>query len=183
MTVWDEYFARYRDLPDWSPEVDDDQYEDKRTAMEESLVADFSVHYPPSSLEDVAWFRNALEHEQRKFFAAFVFQKPRTVPEVLYEAMIRAAVYERDPSKNRAFVDPCVATFGLPRVSETLLEWFENGSDQEKASAVQAMYHVEALASSPLNQRSFGVIAARDLYRDFRRRICCFRWACLQSAM
>lgn len=143
MTVWDKYLARYRDLPVWFPEVDDhDQYEDQRKAMEESLVADFTAHYPPSSLEDVAWFRNALEHEQRKFFAAFVVQEPRKVPEVLYEPMVRAAVYERDPSKNRAFVVPCVASFGLLRVSETLLEWFENGSDLEKAGAVQAMYHV-----------------------------------------
>ena len=45
---------------------------------------------------------------------------------------MRAAVYERDPSKNRAFVQPCVATFGLRRVNETLLQWFENGSDLEK---------------------------------------------------
>jgi hypothetical protein len=143
MTGWDEYFARYRDLPVWSPEVDDDdQREEQRTAMEESLVADFSVHYPPSSVEDIAWFRNALQHEQRKFFVAFVHREPRKVPEALYETMIRAAVYERDPSKNRAFVDPCVRTFGLRRVSETLLEQFENGSDQEKAGAVQAMYHV-----------------------------------------
>jgi hypothetical protein len=65
--------------------------------------------------------------------------------------MIRAAVYERDPSKNRVFVEPCVATFGLRRVNETLLGRFENGSDQEKAGAVQAMYHV-------------GLIGVRDSY-------------------
>src|SRR5260370_38353646 len=65
--------------------------------------------------------------------------------------MIRGAVYERDPSKNRAFVEPCVATFGLRRVSETLFERFENGSDQEKAGVVQAMYHA-------------GLIAVRDSY-------------------
>jgi hypothetical protein len=143
MTVWDEYFSRYRDLPVWSPEVDDDnQYEEQRTAMEESLVADFSAHYPPSSQEDVTWFRNALEDEQRKFFVAFVLEEPRKVLETLYEPMMRAAIYERDPSKNRAFVLPCVATFGLCRVSGTLLEWFATGSDLEKAGAVQAMYHV-----------------------------------------
>ena len=146
MTVWDEYFARYRDLPAWSTED-----EDQLAAMEESLVTDFSAHHPPSSQEDVAWFRNALEDEKRKFFAAFVLQEPRKVPEVLFEPMMRAAVYERDPSKNRAFIEPCVATFGLRRVSETLLQWFENGSDLEKAGTVQAMYHV-------------GLIGVRDSY-------------------
>jgi hypothetical protein len=152
MTVWDEYFARYRNLPVWSPAVDDDdQWEDQRAAMEETLVADFSAHYPLSPEEDISWFRNALEDEQRKFFVAFVLKEPHKVPEALYESMMRAAVYERDPSKNRAFVEPCVRTFGLRRVSETLLEWFENGSDQEKAGAVQAMYHV-------------GLIGVRDSY-------------------
>jgi len=80
-----------------------------------------------------------------------VLKEPHKVPEALYESMMRAAVYERDPSKKRAFVEPCVRTFGLRRVSETLLEWFENGSDQEKAGAVQAMYHV-------------GLIGVRDSY-------------------
>jgi hypothetical protein len=140
MTVWDGYFSRFRDLPVWSPEVDDDQFEDQSQAMEASLVADFSPHCPPSSPEDVGWFRDALADEQRKFFAAFVLQEPREVPEALYEPMIRASVYERNPSRNKAFVEPCVAAFGLRRVNETLLEWFENGSDLEKAGAVQAMY-------------------------------------------
>jgi hypothetical protein len=140
MTVWDVYLSRFRDLPVWSPEVhDNDQFEDQCQAMEESLIADFSRHCPPSSPEDVSWFRNALGDEQRKFFAAFVLQEPREVPEALYEPMIRASVYERNPSKNKAFVEPCVATFGLRRVNETLLEWFEDGSDLEKAAAVQAM--------------------------------------------
>src|SRR5258705_4798844 len=46
--------------------------------------------------------------------------------------MMRAAAYERHPSKNRAFVPPCVATFALRRVNESLLQRFENGSDLEK---------------------------------------------------
>lgn len=146
MTVWGEYLARYRNLPVWSPEVDD-EFEERRTAMEESLVTDFSAHCPPSSEEDITWFKNALAHEQLKFFAAFALHPPREVPEALYEPMLRAAVRERDPSKNRAFVNPCIETFGRKRVNETLLEWFENGSDPDKAGAVQALYHVGLLST------------------------------------
>src|SRR6201984_1038718 len=75
---------------------------DKLASREESLAADVSVYCPPSSQDDITWFKNALEHEERKFFVAFVLKEPRTVPEILYEPMMRAAVYERDPSKNRA---------------------------------------------------------------------------------
>ena len=138
MTPWDDYFARYRDLQVRSSELDGD--EDYWTAMEERLVADFSVHYPPSSQEDVAWFLNALDDDRRKYFVAYVLRELRKVPEVLYEPMMRAAVGERDPSKDRVFVEPCMATFGLRRVNETLLAWFENMPDQKKAGAVQAMY-------------------------------------------
>jgi hypothetical protein len=115
--------------------------------MKESLATDFSAYYPPSSQDDITWFKNALEHQERKFFVAFVVKEPRTVPEILYEPMMRAAVYKRDPSKNRAFVQPCVAAFGLRRVNESLLQWFENGSDLEKAGAVQALYHLGLLGA------------------------------------
>jgi hypothetical protein len=145
MTVWDEYLARYRNLPVWSPEADD-EFEERRAVVEESLVSDFSAHCPPSSQEDITWFKNALVHEQSKFFAAFALRPPREVPEALYEPMLRAAVHERDPSKNLAFVSPCNETFGRKRVNETLLEWFENGSDPDKAGAVQALYHVGLLS-------------------------------------
>src|SRR5215469_12297255 len=138
MTPWDEYFARYRDLEIRSSELDGD--ENYFTAMEERLIADFGVHYPPSSQEDVAWFLNALDDDRRKYFVAFVLREPRKVPEVLYEPMMRAAVRERDPSNDRVFVEPCMSTFGPRRVNETLLAWFESMSDREKAGAVQAMY-------------------------------------------
>jgi hypothetical protein len=142
MTIWDEYLARYRNLPVWSPEVDGDEFEERLEAMEANLVADFSTHCPPSSQEDIDWFKTALAHEQSKFFCAFVLHPPREVPEALYEPMLRAAVYERNPSANKAFVIPCTETFGRKHVNETLLGWFENGSDLEKAGAVNALYHV-----------------------------------------
>lgn len=69
-----------------------DEFEERRTSMEESLVNDFSTHCPPSSQEDITWFKNALAREQLKFFAAFVFRAPREVPEALYEPMLHAAV-------------------------------------------------------------------------------------------
>jgi hypothetical protein len=98
MIAWNEYFARYRALPVWSPEFDeqqDQEYEDKLASTEEGLVADFSAYSPPSSQNDITWFKNALEHEERKFFVAFVLKEPRTVPEILYEPMMRAAAYEK----------------------------------------------------------------------------------------
>jgi hypothetical protein len=78
---------------------------------------------PPQ--DDITWFKNALEHEERKFFVAFVLKEPRTVPEILYEPM---------------FVQRHGSCWG--RARKRPRAWFENGSDREKAGAVQALYHV-----------------------------------------
>jgi hypothetical protein len=146
MADWDSYCTRYLDLKR-KLQVDEEDWDANWEnlvadcdTIKENLVADFSPHCPPTSSEDIAWFREALSDDKRKFFAAFALEKPRTVPETLYEPMIRAAVSERDPSKTGRFVEPCLSTFGLRRVNETLLDRFEHGSDSEKACAVQAMY-------------------------------------------
>lgn len=172
MTVWDEYLARYRNLPVWSPEVDD-EFEERSTAMEESLVADFSKHCPPSSQGDINWFKAALAHEQLKFFAAFVLRPPREVPEALYEPMLRAAVHERDPSKNNAFINPCFETFGGKRVNETLIEWFEKGTDLEKAGAVQALYHARLISTRASAWRRPGMDEQFKLVGDLWMRQRC----------
>jgi hypothetical protein len=54
--------------------------------------------------------------------------------------MLRAGVYETNPSLNRCFVEPCVRSFGHRCVNEFLLEVVETGSDFEKAGAINAMY-------------------------------------------
>lgn len=149
MTVWDEYFARWdshlartRHSTIWAP-----QAHDEFEQMGQGILADSSTHGPPSSPEDITWFKNALAREESKFFAAWILGALGQIPGELYEPMLRAAVNERDPSRNNAFVRPCVQSFGGKRVNETLLEWFENGSDREKAGAVQALYHVGLIST------------------------------------
>jgi hypothetical protein len=91
--------------------------------------------------EDVRWIRDALEDQTRKWFVASVFTYlPLLVHEDLFLPMIRAAIYEIDPSFNQYFVKPCIRTYGHRRVNEALLEFFEKGSDFEKAGAANALY-------------------------------------------
>lgn len=65
---------------------------------------------------------------------------PKHLKEVLFSPLIRAAVYERNPSFNRSFVEPCVIAFGHRLVNEALLKFVEHGSNFEKAGAVNALY-------------------------------------------
>lgn len=108
----------------------------------ESLAAEFRDHCPPLSSEAIAFFTRTLEGEDRnrRLFAGYVLYHSATFPEAVYDSMMRAAIFERNPSVNRVFVQPCVRAFGARRVNETLLDYFENGSDMEIAGATQALY-------------------------------------------
>ncbi|HEX5244729.1 MAG TPA: hypothetical protein VFW23_15805 [Tepidisphaeraceae bacterium] len=94
----------------------------------------------PLTSQDCRWLNEALLHDQKKWFVAFTLQTTKSVPEVLYGPMIRAAVYEIDPSLNRSFISPCIEAFGYRRVNMSLLNYLEKGSDFEKAGAVNALY-------------------------------------------
>jgi hypothetical protein len=87
------------------------------------------------------WLAAAIADEERKWFVGAVFSRC-SLPRRLLPAMIRAAVYEQDASKNRLFVEPCVATYGKERVKSLLRGYIESGTEQEKRGAERALYWV-----------------------------------------
>src|SRR3954471_10467086 len=76
--------------------------------------------------DDWRWLAGALDDPERKWFVADVF-KFQPVPKRLFTTMLRAGVLERNPSFNRAFIEPCVRSFGGRRVLEELLRHLESG--------------------------------------------------------
>ena len=128
--TWDEYCERY--------------LTERKTNLE-YLWKEISPCVYHLSNENIQWLIQALEDEQRKWFVAFVVKKaggglPKRLKRVLFFPLIRAAVYERNPTLNRYFVEPCVAVFGYRQVIEALLDLVEHGSNFEKAGAVNALY-------------------------------------------
>ena len=128
--TWDKYCERYLT---------------ERNINLESFWKEISPHVYHPSHEDIQWLIQALEDEQRKWFVAFIVKKlagelPKQLKRVLFSPLIRAAVYERNPSLNRRFVEPSVAVFGHRQVNEALLDLVEQGSSFEKAGAVNALY-------------------------------------------
>ncbi len=119
-------------------------FEESRRRFEEfkkNFEAELSQRFTPLQTEDIEWFNHALEDDLKNKFVAHVFFRSNIVlPEELYEPMLRAAVYEIDPSYNRYFVEPCIEAFGLRRVNNSLLEVVRNGDNFEKAGAVNALY-------------------------------------------
>jgi len=95
----------------------------------------------PLSETDVQWLTAALADQDRKYFVAFALrQGPNTAAVPLLEPLLRAAVYETNPSNNRVFVEPCVRGVGWQKTTQDLLGFLASGTDFEKAGAVNALY-------------------------------------------
>ncbi len=92
-----------------------------------------------NSPDDWQWISAALDDSQKKWFVADIFRF-HPVPKRLLVGMLRTAAYERNPSCNRYFIEPCLRSFGARRVNEKLLRYLEVGTNEEKAGAASAFY-------------------------------------------
>jgi hypothetical protein len=119
-------------------------FEESRRMFEkfkEKFEAELTQRFTPLQTADIQWCKRALEDDiKNKFVAHVFFHSDIALPEELYEPMLRAAVYEINPSYNQYFVEPCLEAFGLRRVNNSLLEVVRNGDNFEKAGAVNALY-------------------------------------------
>jgi hypothetical protein len=123
---------------------------------------------------DTFWLKKALADPGRRWLAARVLaeasgsdgddfysvetltdaQRRRVLvesfPDTIFDALIRAAVLERDPSFDGYFVRPAVWIFGWQRTMEALLRYLANGTDAEKWGAVNALLHASAWRHYPV---------------------------------
>lgn len=60
--------------------------------------------------------------------------------EEYFGPLIRAGVYDPNPSANRQFIEPAVAAFGRRRVKIALIDVLRTGTDAERAGAARAWY-------------------------------------------
>lgn len=129
--------------------------------LQERLVREVRTFLQNRKLKDLEWLITALTDSERKWFVARALARGTQMPQGLFAPMIRAAVYEGNPSLNRQFIEPCIWAFGLRLVNEALLDYLVSGTDFEKAGAVNALYW----ASSPrLGMRD----AAADLMSEYK---------------
>lgn len=97
-------------------------------------------------LADVTWHIQVLEgttpaDQERRWFLTTVLRKSSQMPNRLFSPMLRAGVYERNPSYNRNYIEPCLRCFGTRAVNKELIESYTlQGSDFEKAGVASAFY-------------------------------------------
>lgn len=71
------------------------------------------------------------------------------MPKHLADLMLRLSIEERDPSKNRFFIEPAVKALGARKVISRLIKVLRSGSDVEKGGAASAAYWVRGDADQP----------------------------------
>ncbi|GLZ09184.1 hypothetical protein Acsp03_66500 [Actinomadura sp. NBRC 104412] len=67
-------------------------------------------------------------------------QQGLMLPDGAFDVLIKAAVYDPDPSFNRQFIEPALNAFGRRRVRSALLDYLRMGTDLERAGAARAWY-------------------------------------------
>jgi hypothetical protein len=125
------------------------------------VIEDLSAELRVESAQDIDWIQSALEDEEKKWFVASVFRRATNIPEPLFAPLLRAAVYERDASFNRFFVDPCIDHFGPLRVNQVLLDYLTQGTNFEKAGAANALYFASFSVSDPLQEQDLVALKQR----------------------
>ncbi|MFJ6081779.1 hypothetical protein ACIQI8_10270 [Streptomyces sp. NPDC092369] len=63
-----------------------------------------------------------------------------TLPEQLFDPLVRTAILDPDPSHNRMFVEPAITAFGRRRVLTALIAYLRTGTNPERAGAARAWY-------------------------------------------
>ena len=89
--------------------------------------------------DDWEWIESSLEDSDRKWFVAAIFDR-ESLPRRLLPAMVRAAVLERNVSNNRAFIDPCLRTYGLARVKPLVDEYLDSDVPGAPSGAERLQY-------------------------------------------
>ena len=89
--------------------------------------------------DDWAWIESSLDDPDLKWFVAAIFDR-ESLPRRLLPAMVRAAVLGRNVSNNRAFIDPCLRTYGLARVKPLVDEYLDSDMPGGPSGAERLQY-------------------------------------------
>lgn len=143
----------------------------KEDHQELSKIAEIiQLHLMDPSLEDQKWLNNGLETPDRKLYIAIMMNKVSNLSEKFFDPLMRAAIYEVNPSTNKLFVLPCIKNFGTRRVNEYLLNVLETGTPFEQAGAVNAMYWAQITLTFKLNKGILSEFSFENATNDSQRK-------------
>jgi hypothetical protein len=115
----------------------------------------------PPLIPDTEHSRWQWQQQARQVIAQAVWQLP--VQEEWFDPLVRAAIYEPNPSFNRQLVEPALAAYGHRRVQLALVEHLRSGTNPERAGAARAWYWTQF----PLTYRAGSTTPTPERQADF----------------
>lgn len=173
MTI-DQYCEKFIRLR-W-PQAGEVSVDEYRTLP--SLVREIQGHFRHPTAEEDHWLLDHLQDRQACYFVVLILGKLQKIDERFFLPLIKAGVYEVDPSFNREFIEPAIKHFGRRRVMEALLDFINDGNNFEQAGAINALYWTGMKLDFPPNVPNFSIEyaspesrAAYESLADIRRQI------------
>ncbi|WP_431727359.1 hypothetical protein [Verrucosispora sp. TAA-831] len=122
--------------------MDEDRFE-RYDRYERSLIEVLDLlglAHPPAPSGDERTNQKVRRHWQCHVALMIMREAAPQQPEELFEPLMRAAVYEPDPSHTQRHIRPALAAFGRRRVQTRLLEYLRTGTTYEIIGAADAWY-------------------------------------------
>lgn len=156
------------DLAEYQRQVSDSRSGNDIRVNYDEFRKTIKARYGQLSSDDVIWIlrflSNAGAGTDSKAFVAALLAGAQFLPQSLFEPLIRAAIYDINPSTNRWFVEPAVREFGFNKVAERFLEYMNDGTDFEKGGAVNALYWARVAARDDQKANAGLLQRIRDKY-------------------
>jgi hypothetical protein len=143
--------------------VDADRFERYDRCLDEVLDL-LGLTPPPRPTGEERNDRRARRTWQARTALMIMRKAQPPLPETLFEPLLRAAVYEPDPSHTLRHIEPALAAFGRRRVQTRLLEYLRTGTDYEIRGAADAWY----CSWQPSGDDGAQADPCADLQREFQ---------------
>lgn len=128
-------------MPDWNKHFNlcKKANDERRFALANELLRKAQDDIAQNEKADWNWFVESLNDSEKKYFVAAVL-KYASIPKFLLPVMLQTAVSETNPSSNKDFLMPCVATYGKEKVHNLLMEISNNGTEAERQGVERLLY-------------------------------------------
>ncbi|MBM3116081.1 hypothetical protein [Jeongeupia naejangsanensis] len=138
---WNQLAVQYFHLISPTGELSEAEVHIRNMAVRD-LIGRAAASLPKDNPIALSWFIDALQRDPDRLFVAQVMSVANPVPRCLLDPLLIAALLEPNPSASRAFVAPCVRSFGGPEVVTRIAALAGHPGVAEHGGVNKAMYWV-----------------------------------------
>ena len=133
--------------------------------QENEVLNDFKKHSPNLSNEQVHQLTDILINDKdivHKYFVADLLYLYDNFDQKLLDPLLQTAINHKDRSFNRIFLRPCITSFGLRKVADTLAGKFQNADIEERIGISNLLYWLREEENGELDNLNQVILARAD---------------------